>query len=216
MNVSSKAHKEKRENLMFISHQIVADLEELISSDKERGLSPFNGEYVWPGYGGRQGFLAIDHNSLLGRSCKGAGYNSWNEKHSPAIFMEVCRKLVESVDGKLTPLDLALLGLEKMDDKRVRRRLTGRIVSLNDIEHMLCKIYLSCARSRGSRNRGVARPWRNFCWPPKRADTVGCVNMENIMSGIIIVEFEKAVTAMLDGSELESPLRPLEHPFLDV
>jgi hypothetical protein len=216
MNMSSKAHNEKRASLMFISHQIVADIEELISADTARGVSPFEGEYVWPGYGGRQGFIAIDHDSLLGRSCKGAGYTSWNEKHSPEIFLEVCRKLVESVEATLTPFDLDLLGLEKIGSDRVRVKLTGRVVSLNDMEHMLCKIYLACARSRGSRNRGVARPWRNFCWPPKRVDTVGCIYMENIISGTIIGEFEKAVSAMLVGSGSASPLCPLEHPFLDV
>jgi hypothetical protein len=130
--------------------------------------------------------------------------------------MEICRKLVECLEATLTPFDLAILGLEKKTADRVRVKLTGRIVSLNDIEHMLCKIYLSCTRSRGSRNRGVARPWRNFCWPPKRADTVGCIHMENIMFGSIIQEFERSVAAMLEGSVEVCYLRALEHPFLDV
>ena len=120
------------------------------------------------------------------------------------------------MEEKLTPFDLAILGLKKTADGRVRVKLTGRVVSMNDIEHMLCKIYLSCARSRGSRSRGVARPWRNFCWPPKRADTVGSTYMEDMISGTIIMEFERAVTSMEEGSGVESQLRPLEHPFLDV
>jgi hypothetical protein len=39
-----KGMDEKTSSLMFISHQIIADLEELVSDNNERGASPFTGE----------------------------------------------------------------------------------------------------------------------------------------------------------------------------
>ena len=50
---------------MFISHQMVAVLEEVVSLAGDSSASPFEGQFVWPGYGGKAGFSVIDQQRVL-------------------------------------------------------------------------------------------------------------------------------------------------------
>ena len=171
MQTASKDTIEKTRSLMFIAHQIVSDLEELVSRDGERGLSPFLGDFIAPGYGGREGFTAMDHKEILGREYGGPGYRDWSDKTSPAYFVEVCQMLEKYMETKMDKLMLAMLGLEKTEG-RIRVTMTGRYISLSDFEHKMCKLYIGCMRSRGTRNSGAPKPWRDYCWPSKKDDTV--------------------------------------------
>ena len=73
---------------------MIADLEEVVSGNNEHGTSPFTGTYIFAGYGGKQGFIALDHTDLLDRSCSGPGYRKWNENHSPLLMVEACERLL--------------------------------------------------------------------------------------------------------------------------
>jgi hypothetical protein len=93
-------------------------------------------------------------------------------------------------------------------------RLTGKAFGLTDVEHMLCKVYLSCTRARGSRNHGVSRAWRNFCWPPKQKDTVWSQHLVDTVNKYIICEYEEVGDCPSRG-ECHG-LLPLDHPFSDL
>jgi hypothetical protein len=199
---------------MFIAHQIIADLEELVSKDDHRGSSPFTGVFIWPGYGGKEGYTAMDHSLILGRECTGSGYKDWNNKKSPGYFVDMCTILKKDVETKLDPLMLAMLGLQKIG-AHVRVKLTGRDISLADFEHQMCKVYMGCMRSRGTRNSGAPKPWRDYCWPSKKEDTVGDHVFESVVCATIVKAYELAITGNqdLEGSWM---LPDLEHPFSDI
>jgi hypothetical protein len=219
MNESSKGHPKKTESLMFIAHQIVADLEEVLSISADSSASPFAGDYVWPGYGGKAGFSVIDHDLVLKRMCTGPGFKRWNTTYSPKLFMEVCLCLKKYICEVLNDFDLALLGLERVRAVTVIVKLTFRYVTVNDIEQMLCKVYLAGGRSRGSRNHSISRTWRDYCWPPRRNDTVGCARIKKVITDFILDHYEGVVTDMItvDGPMPSGhPLLPLDHPFKDI
>jgi hypothetical protein len=207
-------NKDKESHIMFIAHQMVADLEEVISMEGFPGKSPFEGEFVWAGYGGKQGFIALDHADVMGRECNGPGYRKWDNKHSPKLLMEACCKMKEHVEEELDDAHISLLGLKKTKNGRVVVSLTGKWLSLSDMEHMLCKVYLACSRSRGSRNHGASRAWRNFCWPSKRSDTVGAQHLLDTVKQSIIVTYERVISLpSLTGC---GGLLALAHPFSDL
>jgi hypothetical protein len=212
---------EKVSSLMFISHQVIADLEEMVSNDGSRGMSPFGGNYVSHGYGGREGFTAMDHKNLLKRDCTGSGYRNWHEQRSPQYFVELCDILRKEMEEEMDELMLAMLGVEKVGG-RIVVTLTGRHMSLVDFEHMMCKVYMGCMRTRGTRNGGAPRPWRDYCWPSRRDDTVGSPVFEDSICGTIITAYgfatagcgAGAVSIMQDGVTWALPA--LEHPFTDI
>ena len=210
---STVGKQENRANCMFMSHQMIADLEEVVSGPAGRGTSPFTGDYVWAGYGGKQGYIALDHSVLMERDCSGPGYKRWHNDHSPKLLIEACQKLRGNLENEVDDVHLSLMGLRKTGNK-VRVRLTGRRLGLNDVEHMLCKVYLSCTRARGSRAHGTSRAWRNFCWPPKRQDTVCSTHLKDTINQFIINRYESAI---LEPSETGcGGLHVLGHPFSDL
>jgi hypothetical protein len=95
--------------------------------------------------------------------------------------------------------------------------LTGRYISLSDFEHLMCKIYMGCMRSRGTRNGGAPKPWRNYCWPSKNEDTVGCQEFEDVICTSIIQAYESSINFVGSENEIGSWILPiLEHPFSDI
>ena len=64
LQAASSRNQEKESNTMFMAHQVVADLDEVSSGEGGFGTSPFEGDYIWAGYGGKQGFLALDHTDV--------------------------------------------------------------------------------------------------------------------------------------------------------
>jgi hypothetical protein len=218
LQTASQGTNEKVSSLMFIAHQIVADLEELVSKDGERGASPFFGDFCWPGYGGKEGFTAMDHKQILGRVCSGPGYKVWNIKTSPGYFVELWTTLKLEMENGLHKLMLAMLGVEKVDGC-IRVCLTGRSISLSDFEHLMCKVYMGCMRSRGTRSGGAPKPWRNYCWPSKSEETVGNHVFEDVICSTIVRAYEQALketSQEADGELLSCVLPVLEHPFSDI
>ena len=154
LQLACKGTREKRSSLMFIAHQIIADMEELISEDNERGRSPFIGDFICPGYGGKEGYTAMEHDTVFGRECFGPGYKDWNDKHSPKYFLEMCQRLREHMENDMDKLMLAMLGVEKVTGG-VRIILTGRFITNTEFEHIMCKAYMGSMRSRGTRKGGA-------------------------------------------------------------
>ena len=74
---------------MFVAHQIVADLEELLSIDGDTYASPFFGELVCPGYGGKSGFSVIDHELLFWQMLKSVGSSSLPSQRSEALLLRI-------------------------------------------------------------------------------------------------------------------------------
>jgi hypothetical protein len=216
---ASKGHKERTDASMFIAHQIVADLEELLSHDVDSYSTPFQGDFVWPGYGGKSGFSVIDHELLLKERCVGSGYKRWNPVRSPFLFLKVCLVLEIHMEEELSDLEICLLGLKRLSNGRLVIKMTNRYLSVTDIEHMLCKVYLAGGRSRGSRNQSISRTWRNYCWPSRRQDTVGCPHIHSIVDETILAKFEEVVAgfaSLLDANVEGTGLTPLEHPFTHI
>ena len=115
---------------------------------------------------------------------------------------------------KMDPLMLAMLGLEKTEG-HIRVTLTGRYITHSDFEHQMCKLYIGCMRSRGTRNSGAPKPWRDYCWPSKKDDTVGSEVFEDVVCKTIINAYEVAITTV--GKKQGSwHLPDLEHPFSDI
>jgi hypothetical protein len=206
--------QEKEGRSMFMAHQMIADMEEVISGEGGDGTSPFMGDYIWAGYGGKQGFIALDHAEIMNRECVGPGYKRWNDKHSPLLLVEACNNLKGQLENEVDEVHLALLGLERTKDRGVVVRLTGRQLRLTDIEHMLCKVYLSCTRTRGSRNHGASRAWRNFCWPPKRKNTVWSKHLEDTIQQYILDTYERVL--LQPSATGCGGLWAIEHPFSDL
>jgi hypothetical protein len=217
--IASWYTNEKTTSLMFIAHQIVADLEELVSKDGCRGESPFPGVFVWPGYGGKEGFTAMDHKQILGRECLGPGYKDWSTTKSPAYFVEVCQNLKQEMENELPESMLAMLGVEKVGGI-IKVCLNGRHISLSDFEHLMCKVYMGCMRSRGTRNGGSPKPWRDYCWPSKKEDTVGDQVIEGVIITTIVGAYEQALTSLNSVEAGGNPglwvLPALDHPFCDI
>jgi hypothetical protein len=105
---------EKYSNGMFMSHQIIADVEEVISGLGGVGNLLFEGDYLWAGYGGQQGFMALDHDEVFNCQCKGPGYKKWNKNHSPSLMKNACLILKRHVENNVDIRALSLLGLEKI------------------------------------------------------------------------------------------------------
>jgi hypothetical protein len=211
---ASIGKQEKVANSMFMSHQVIADLEEAVSGKSGRGTSPFSGDYIWAGYGGKQGFIALDHSECMKRECVGPGYKKWHETHSPPLLQEACKKLKATLDLDIDEVHLSMMGLKRQDSTHVVVAMTGRRLSFTDIEHMLCKVYLSCTRARGSRNHGASRAWRNFCWPPKLKYTVWSAHLEATINKYIIETYEQVILQPSDRKC--GGLMELDHPFLDL
>jgi hypothetical protein len=214
MRESNVGDHDKNSKLMFMSHQLVSDLEEVTCGNDGDGTSPFVGNFICAGYGGQQGFIALDHSQLMDKECKGVGYKSWNSTHSPQYMLEACQNLKQHVENELDDVHLSLLGLEKVGGLGVVIRINGRRLGLTDMEHMLCKVYLACTRTRGSRNHGASRAWRNYCWPSKKADTVGNPYFVRTVTESMLLTYEKAI-AKMSGAECDA-LSSLDHPFSDL
>ena len=210
LKLACKGSKEKTSSLMFIAHQIIADLEEFVSNNDDRGASPFTGDFIWPGYGGKEGFTAIDHETILGRICSDPGFKDWHDTYSPLYFGEMCLSLRKYMEHDLNRLMLAMLGVEKVAG-RIKVQLTGRFITNSDFEHLMCKVFMGCMRSRGTRNGGVPKPCRNYCWPSKQGDTVGSTTFEDIVCITIISAYENSISDNATGQ-----LPDLEHPFCDI
>jgi hypothetical protein len=191
---------------MFMAHQMIADVEELVSGKNGRGRSPFGGNFIWAGYGGTQGFIALDHISILNRDCEGPGYKRWHVDHSPPFLRDVWENLLNQLENELDQVHLSLLGLQKVDGKGVVIALTGRILGFTDIEHMLCKVYLACTRARGSRNHGASRAWRNFCWPSIIKYTVWSLHLEATINHHILEQYKQAILQPSDTGPLFRPV----------
>ena len=218
MQTASQDTNEKTSSLMFITHQIVADLEELVSKIGDWGVLPFRGDFVWPGYGGREGFTAMDHKQILARECSGPGYKDLNTKKSPGYLTDLCQILKQDMEREVPNLMLAMLGVEKVKGL-LRVTLTGRYISLSDFEHLMCKVYMGCTRSRGTRSGGAPKPWRNYCWPSKNEDTVGNLWFQDVINTTIVRAYELATTGSREetGGQPGSWVLPvLEHPFCDI
>jgi hypothetical protein len=106
-----------------------------------------------------------------------------------------------------------MLGLKKIEGGIVVA-LNWRYLSLSDFEHQMCKLYIGCMRSRGTRSSGAPKPWRDYCWPSKNGDTVGSQEFENIVCETIVRAYE---TATAGNPERDGWVLPaLEHPFSDI
>ena len=116
--------QENESHCMFMSHQMIADLEEVISGPAGHGTSPFTGDFIWAGYGRKQGYIALEHQEIMGRDCSGPGCKRWNKKHSPLLLKEACQKLKGKLEWEVDEVYLSLLGLQKTRDT-VLVRLTG-------------------------------------------------------------------------------------------
>ena len=199
---------------MFMAHQMVADVEELVSGKNGRDTLPFGGNFIWAGYGGTQGFTALDLSSILNRNCEGPGFKRWHHDHSPPLLREACENLLFQLEQEVDPVHLSLLGLEMVHGTGVVIALTGRILVYTDIEHMLCKVYLACTRARGSRNHGASRAWRNFCWPSLLKFTVWSTHLEETIHRYILEKYELVILQPSDTGC--GGLSALEHPFSDL
>jgi hypothetical protein len=114
------------------------------------------------------------------------------------------------MEEEMDPLMLAMLGVQR---GCLVVTLTGRHMSISDFEHIMCKVYMGCGRSRGTRNGGAPKPWRDYCWPSKKGDTVGSPTFENVIRKTIVAAYEIAI----DDTRSEQWSMPdLEHPFSDI
>ena len=184
------------------------DVEELISGTKKYGSSPFSDDYVVPGYGAKEGFICLDHEEILGCECKGAGWKKWDESLSPGYFNEVLMALKTFFENDMGPTNLSVLGLYKDDDKKIRIKYSGSFLGLQDIEHMLCKVYKMVQRTRGNLSRGKPRASNNYCWPPIRKDTCGTIWFEKLVVTPILNAYENTF-----DDNLVSDVGIFEHPF---
>ena len=62
--------------------------------------------------------------------------------------------------------ELACIGLEKYQDY-VRVKWTKRRVTIVDMEHICCKLYIFIARTQPNRACNLPKPTQPHCWPVK-------------------------------------------------
>ena len=153
----------------------------------------------------------MDHIAMFGGDDETAKKfkRRWSDTKSYPLFVQTCEWLheyVTGIGGNVNDSQLTMLGLYRCPDNNdVRVALTGRVFSHNDVEHMLCKVYLAGTRSKGTLCQSVQpSPWRNYCWPPKNRETVGSHEFMSVVKLYMIAEFE------VSGDQLPE----LEQPFL--
>ena len=158
-----------------------------------------------PGYGGREGFSVYQTHDMMGSDQRVDAY-------SQAGLSRACAEMIHALTHNTTAAELHQMGFLKIEVDRggekvvmVVVKLSGRRISFADIEHMMCKIYLSVASYRGSRSWSIPNPWRAHCHPSKNESTFANPKIVQI--------FQEAVDSfksMYNSGKLDS----LSEPFV--
>lgn len=143
--------KKMKKQFNFLSHQIIADLEELVKL-------PFGDvtlNSVFSGSGGCHGGKLFKH---LDASKKGT--NLWRAHQELTCHLKTL--------SKLELLALGLIKRKRKSDstKVILWKLHGRAYCLTDTEHLLCKLSIICKNNHTSRNTSLCPiAFRTDCWP---------------------------------------------------
>jgi hypothetical protein len=138
----------------FLAHQILADLEEIYDE-------PFGGtteDSIVIGHGGAQGLVIckkLTTRKENNRSCAKKKGDKSNEDKSNMVreLTHVLQMIVSVLKGD-TPSCARLrtmLGCDADTDGRVVVALNRRALSLTDVEHFLCKLYVGASKTLLSR-----------------------------------------------------------------
>jgi hypothetical protein len=162
------------EGAKFVASQIVADLEEILDDgnwDDER--PPFFGLVysLHAGYGAKEALSILSLPNLSAQDCK-PRKRARKQVSSPPVLpalAHVLQQMESPSSGPPTDI-LECLGLKRVFSRRTGHpslliTLTGRIMSIVDVEHMLCKLHLCISRTRGARAHNQPRPSSPHCHP---------------------------------------------------
>lgn len=172
---------------MFVSGIILADLEEVLNAKNWKGHVPeFFGpvKTVHPGYGGREGASIVLNDEEYERMKQfAAGTFLGSKKKAKRLKTDDLFDAIREHLKKKVPDDiLQCLGMRRVEIGAQAAGkgsgvilvigATGRLVTIVDVEHMCCKLYLLVSRCIGTRAFNMPSVTTAHCYPRLWLDPV--------------------------------------------
>ena len=167
----ASADKKLQCQLYFLSHQVLADVEELV----RRPFGRVTGASIGSGSGGAHGSKLF-----LTRLAESPGCTPLEKIHN-----ELVDHLLKHEDAKV----LSILGLE-VKEKSLLWMYHGREFCVTDTEHILCKLSIICKNNHTSRNTSLTPiASRTDCWPRRLLECLAILKGDEKTDREVLDEF---------------------------